>query len=387
MTSRPRSGVSQPSRTLLRCFKVRASPPSSSARLRPSRSPNSEKTNSKAVMAAPPSPARPPRLSRRRPRIASGRRSPPDPGYSRYPRYPQAESAWPNRAGVSGSFCAGTRPSGNGECGPGPPEPRKGRNRKESTGPKRRRGERKEEARGRRESESRTHFPDAVRRNSSPPGERTAKGRYGGASALNDGRAGRGLEGQTSEKAFRGKRRKAFGPSARTQIGDRSRSRKAEAAETEGNRTKPQGLERYPNRDADIRLRPNGNVSQGTDRSSDILGEPIGTDRGRKASAGTFRENLEPSPPPGGFAQGKRPSPHRRGTQTLGQWGPAATPAPISRPRPRRRKCRQCPGRRPAKTGTRRRPDCPTAPARPGIRAYSTSRGGSPARPDPTGGQ
>src|SRR5882762_326240 len=48
ITSRPSKGVSQPSRTTFLCFSVRASPPSTSARLSPSRSPNREKTKSNA---------------------------------------------------------------------------------------------------------------------------------------------------------------------------------------------------------------------------------------------------------------------------------------------------------------------------------------------------
>ena len=141
-----------------------------------------------------------------------------------------------------------------------------------------------EEARGKGASQCRPHFPESVRRIRSLRAKETRKG--------------------SVEVRPRGTRK---GPASAGTWGNRWSL--LHRGPHPGPLPKPQGLGRKSGSGTGKRPRARNGTRQGSREAFGLCRRPDGTDRGRKASAGT---------PPGT----ERSAP--------GQWGLAATPAPIS---------------------------------------------------------
>ncbi len=210
------------------------------------------------------------------------RRFQPDPCYPRYPQGRPQDSPWANREGESeGCFAAQSGPPETEESSK-PPPPRKQRKSArteaaEATGGAPRK---KREAKGKPDADPTFRKRPA---DPEPSGEGNAKGDRGGSSSRNPKGTSFGWNlGKPTELAPSGTPPRASSEAARSR--------------------------RIPGSGTGKRPRAPNGTREGSRKAFGPCRRPDGTDRGRKASAGT---------PPGT----ERSAP--------GQWGLAATPAPI----------------------------------------------------------
>jgi hypothetical protein len=258
---------------------------------------------------------------------------------------------------------------------------------------KRRRGEQREEARGRRESESRTHFPESRPAEPEPPGQRNRERPIRRSFGSERRPGGMPNGGSNLEEAFRGKRYEAFGPRVGTRNGNRgpaARRRLRDSRRTLRSREAEEGT-------------PTGKPKSGASRAEATRREPTGVAIVRaNPEEPTGAERPRPEPrgrahiigDEDGFAQARSGRPSPAGLSDLDSGGRRQRRPPFRfrhpfRSSPFRLRRRRCSHVVPAKAGTpvgeeRRRPrPALAAPSRTAISAPSPA--GAPAFAGATG--